>query len=76
VPGEIGPLRLLRPLVAAAVIIPLFVSWPVTHGSGLAVEIAGVVAGVLGGLAPVALMSVHRSPQTRKQVSRASTSIA
>jgi preprotein translocase subunit SecG len=30
---KIGPLRLLRPLVAAAVIIPLFVSRPVTHGA-------------------------------------------
>jgi hypothetical protein len=68
---KIGLLRLLRPLVAAAVIIPLFVSRPATHGSGLAVEIAGIVVGVLGGLAAVALMGVYRSPQTHKPVSRA-----
>lgn len=68
---KICPMRLLRPLIAAAVIIPLFVSRPVTHGSGLAVEIAGCVAGLLGGLAAVALMGVYRSPKTGRPVSRA-----
>jgi hypothetical protein len=68
---KIGRLRLLRPVIAAAVIIPLFVSQPVTHGTGLTVEIAGAVAGLLVGLAAVALMSVYRSPKTRGPVSRA-----
>jgi hypothetical protein len=68
---KIGPLRLLRPVIAAAVIIPLFIARPVTHGTGLAVEIAGIVAGVLGGLAATALMGVYRSPETGKPVSRA-----
>jgi hypothetical protein len=67
----IAPARLLRPLVAAAVIIPLFVSRPVTHGSGLGVEIAGCVAGLLGGLAAAAMMRVYRSLETGKPVSRA-----
>ena len=66
-----GPLRLLRPVIAAAVVVPLFVSQPVTHGAGLAVEIAGVTAGLLGGLAAVALMGVYRSPDTGRPVSRA-----
>ena len=73
---KIGPARLLRPLVAAAVIIPLFVSRPVGHGSGLAIEIAGCVAGLLGGLIAAALMSVYRSPKTGKPVSRAGASYA
>ena len=73
---KIGPARLLRPLVAAAVIIPLFVSRPVTHGSGLAVEIAGCVTGLLGGLAAAALMRVYRSPETGKPVSRAAVPYA
>jgi len=68
---KIGRGRLLRPLIAAAVIVPLFVRSPVTHGSGLVVEIAGVAAGVLAGLIAVAFMRVYRSPQTGKPVSRA-----
>jgi hypothetical protein len=68
---KIGPMRLLRPVIAAAMIVPLFVYRPVTHGSGLVVEIAGVLAGLLGGLAAVALMGVYRSPDTGTPVSSA-----
>jgi hypothetical protein len=68
---KIGRMRLLRPVIAAAAIIPLFVSQPVTDGTGLAVELAGVVAGLLGGLIAVALMGVYRSPETGRPVSRA-----
>jgi hypothetical protein len=73
---KIGPARLLRPVIAAAVIIPLFVSRPVTDGSGLVVEIAGCVAGLLGGLAAAALMRVYRSPKTGRPVSSAGTPYA
>ena len=68
---KIGPMRLLRPVIAAAVIIPLYISQPVTHGTGLIVEIAGVAAGLLVGLAAAALMGVCRSPETGRPVSRA-----
>ena len=68
---KIGPLRLLRPMIAAAVVVPLFVGRPVTYGAGLAVELAGVVAGLLAGLATAALMDVYRSPDTGRPVSRA-----
>ena len=68
---QIGRMRLLRPVIAAAVIIPVFVREPVLHGSGLAVEIAGIAAGLLGGLAAAALMRVYRSGQTGAPVSRA-----
>jgi hypothetical protein len=68
---KISRMRLLRPVIAAAVIVPLFVSQPVTHGTGLAVEVTGAVAGLLAGLAAAALMDVYRSPKTGGPVSRA-----
>jgi hypothetical protein len=73
---RIGPMRMLRPMVIAAAVIPLFLQQPATQGTGLAVELAGVGAGLLGGLAAVALMSVHRSPETGRPVSRAGTPYA
>ena len=68
---KIGRMRLLRPVIAAAVIVPIFLDHPATRGNGLAVEIAGIAAGVLGGLAAGALMRVYRSPLTGKPVSSA-----
>jgi hypothetical protein len=67
---KIGPARLLRPVIAAAVIIPLFVDRPSGNGSSLAVELAGVAAGLLGGLG-AALMGVYRAAGSGKPVSRA-----
>jgi hypothetical protein len=68
---KIGPMRLLRPAAIAAAIVPLFIDPVVTHGTGLAVELAGVAAGMLGGLAALALAKVYRSPRTGKPVSHA-----
>ncbi|HEY1320606.1 MAG TPA: hypothetical protein VGF32_10185 [Streptosporangiaceae bacterium] len=67
---KIGPARVLRPVILA-VVIPLFIDRPVLHGTGLAVEAAGVVAGLLGGLAALALMRVYRHPATSRPVSAA-----
>lgn len=68
---KIGPMRILRPLVIAAGIIPLFMERPASHGSGLAVELAGIAVGVIGGLAVLGLMGVYRDPRTGKPVSQA-----
>lgn len=66
---KIGWLRIMRPLIAAAVIVPLFVITPVGHGTGLTIEFAGLAAGVLCGLGAGALMRVYRHPATGKPVS-------
>jgi hypothetical protein len=68
---KIGAFRLIRPAAIAAAIVPLFIDPVVTHGAGLAVELAGTAAGILGGLAALALTRVYRSPRTGKPVSHA-----
>jgi hypothetical protein len=68
---KIGAFRLLRPVLLAGAIVPLFISSPVTHGTGLAVELAGVAAGLLTGLLAITLMKVYRSPETGRPVSAA-----
>ena len=68
---KIGKFRILRPLITIAVIIPLFIDSPVTHGNGLLIELAGVAAGLLCGVIVAALMRVYRSPKTGQPVSAA-----
>jgi hypothetical protein len=68
---KISRMRLLRPVLAAAVIIPLFASRPATAGNSLLVEVAGVAAGLAAGLAAATLMRVYRSPATGAPASAA-----
>jgi len=68
---KIGTMRILRPLITAALVVPLFLDRPVTHGNGLLVELAGIAAGLLCGLVVTTLMRVYRSPRTGKPVSAA-----
>src|SRR5271168_5534344 len=68
---KIGKFRILRPLITVALVIPLFLDRPVTHGKGLLVELAGIAAGLLCGLVATTLMRVYRSPKTGKPVSAA-----
>jgi hypothetical protein len=68
---KIGKFRILRPLIMSAAIVPLFLTSPATHGTGLVVELAATIAGVLFGLTVLALFRVYRSPRTGEPVSRA-----
>jgi len=68
---KIGRLRILRPLITVAIVVPLFIRSPVTHGNGLLVELAGLAAGLLSGAIVAALMRVYRSPTTGLPVSAA-----
>jgi hypothetical protein len=67
---KIGKFRLLRPLGIAAGIIPLYLKAVATSGNGLALEVTLAAAGIVLGLVALRLMTVYRSPDTGKAVSR------
>ena len=75
--SDLGParklsrLRLLRPLLLSASIVPMFLQAIATHGTGLALEIGGGIAGVLLGLTAASMMSIRRQPDTGRLVTRA-----
>ncbi len=75
--ADIGPhrkitaFRILRPILLAAVIVPLFIKGVVTHGDGLVLELVGVAAGLVGGALALAFTRVYRSPSTGRPVSAA-----
>jgi hypothetical protein len=73
---KIGWFRLVRPLLMAAAIVPLYLTALTTHGTGLALEIAGAVAGLLLGLLATSRMGVYRSPKTGRPASRAGAGYA
>ncbi|MCW2527987.1 MAG: hypothetical protein JWM76_2847 [Pseudonocardiales bacterium] len=68
---RIGWFRLLRPILLAGGIIPLYLTALATHGTALTLEITGAVAGLLFGLLATSLMGVYRSPGTGRPTSRA-----
>ena len=68
---KIGWLRILRPVLLAGAIVPLFIVSPTTHGSGLALELSGAAVGLVLGLVATALFTVYLSPESNRPVSRA-----
>lgn len=62
---RIGLLRPVAPLVVAVALGPLFARSVATQGAGLAVELAGVAAGLVGGCAALSLMSVRHGEAGR-----------
>src|ERR1700684_1955911 len=67
---KIGKARIVRPLIIAAAIIPLYLKAVATSGSGFTLEIVAGSAGIVLGLLATGLMRVYRSSATGGPVSR------
>jgi len=73
---KVTRLRLIRPFIAAGIVVPFFAKAVVTSGHGLLLEVAGVAAGVVVGVLAAACMRVRRDQQSGTVSSHAAVAYA